>query len=140
MSRYRWALLDVPSIGDPSILVDLLVADIFATYEATMVDLIDRFLPSRRGRVRRRALTPWFDAEYGPYGAGPVDSRGCTDAPGCLPTAWVKFVRDIQRRYREKERTRWESKIAAHAAMGYFQCPSCPSTSRSSFRCPTFYG
>src|SRR6218665_3165749 len=38
------------------------VADIFAVYETTMVDLLNRFLPTRQARVRRNPLSPWFDA------------------------------------------------------------------------------
>src|SRR6218665_2742637 len=48
---FRSALLDVPAIVDPSILDDLLVADIFSIYEATMAGLIDRFLPAHPANV-----------------------------------------------------------------------------------------
>src|SRR6218665_3984184 len=44
------ALLEVPAIADPSILADFSVADIFATYETTMGDLINKFLPLRPAR------------------------------------------------------------------------------------------
>src|SRR6218665_3031938 len=30
-------------------------------------------------------------------------------------SAWVHFVRDMHRSYREKERTYWETKIVSHA-------------------------
>ena len=57
------ALLEVPTIADLSILADISVVDIFATYETTIVDLINRFLPLHLARVRRSALSPGFDME-----------------------------------------------------------------------------
>jgi hypothetical protein len=57
-AAFKYMLLDIVVIADPSTLEDLLVADFFAVYEYTMTELLNRFLPTRSPKVWRRPLSP----------------------------------------------------------------------------------
>src|SRR6218665_845487 len=106
-----------PAIADPSALEGLPVADIFAVYETTMVDFLNRFLPTRQARVRRNPLSPWFDAECRSLQRGTrrLERRYRKSKSQMDRIAWIKSVRDMHKRYRGKERDYWEAKIATHA-------------------------
>src|SRR6218665_2596792 len=110
---FRSALLEVPAIADPSILADFSVADIFTTYETTMGDLINKFLPLRPARIRRSALSPWFDMECRTLRrqARRLERLYRRTRLPVDRSTWVHFVRDMHRRYRDKERSYWEAKI-----------------------------
>src|SRR6218665_3999823 len=110
------ALLEIPAVADPSIMNDLPVADVFATYQSAMAEVFERLLPTRQARIRRCGLTPWFNAE--------CRSLRCearrlerlyrrTRAPTDR-AAWVKYVRAMHRTYLDKEREHWEARIASH--------------------------
>src|SRR6218665_1306732 len=57
------ALLEIPVVADPSMMNDLLVADVFATYQSALAEVFERLLPTRQARIRRCGLTPWVNAE-----------------------------------------------------------------------------
>ena len=76
---FRSALLDVPAIVDPSILDDLLVADIFSIYKATMAGLIDRFLPAHPPRFVDAPSPRGSMLSVAHSGARLADMRGNTD-------------------------------------------------------------
>src|SRR6218665_2297569 len=46
-------LLEIPAVADPSIMNDLPVADVFATYQSAMAEVFERLLPTRQARIRR---------------------------------------------------------------------------------------
>ena len=114
---FKAALMEVPAVADPSTLADLSVEEAFATYEATMTGLIDRFLPLRPARVRRCPLSPWFDKECRSLRrqARRHERKYRRTRLPSDRSAWVQFVRNMHRQYREKERTYWETRIASHA-------------------------
>src|SRR6218665_2346147 len=111
------ALLEIPAVADPSIMNDLPVADVFATYQSAMAEVFERLLPTRQARIRLCGLTPWFNAECRSLRR---EARrlerlyGRTRAPADR-AAWVKYVRAMHRTYRDKEREHWEARIAAHS-------------------------
>src|SRR6218665_221987 len=47
------ALLEIPVVADPSIMNDLPVADVFATYQSAMAEVFERLLPTRQARICR---------------------------------------------------------------------------------------
>src|SRR6218665_1756927 len=106
---FRLALLESPAIADPSALEGLPVADTFTIYETTMVDLLNRFLPTRQARVRRNQLSPWFDAECRSLRRGTrrLERRYRKSKLQMDRIAWIKSVRDMHKRYRGKERDYW---------------------------------
>src|SRR6218665_687101 len=84
------ALLEILAVADPSIVNDLPIADVFATYQTAMAEVFERLLPTHPARIRRCGLRPWFNAEcrtVGPCVARPVVWRDCTGAPGHLQIA-----------------------------------------------------
>src|SRR6218665_2226479 len=86
-------------------------------YETTMVDLLNRFLPTRQARVRRNPLSPWFDAECRSLRRRTrrLERQYRKSKLQMDRIAWIKSVRDMHKRYRGKERDYWEAKIATHA-------------------------
>src|SRR6218665_1399959 len=57
------ALMEVPVVADPSTLTDLSMPDAFMSYESSMTELVDRFLPLHLVTIRRCPHSPWFDRE-----------------------------------------------------------------------------
>src|SRR6218665_3618000 len=82
-----------------------------------MAGLIYRFLPAHPAKVRRCALSPWFDAECRSFRrrARRHERQYRRTKLAADRSAWVHFVRGMHRSYREKERTYWETKIVSHA-------------------------
>src|SRR6218665_2029047 len=76
-----------------------------------------RFLSAHPAKVRRCVLSPWFDAECRSFRrrARRHERQYRRTKLAADRSAWVHFVRDMHRSYREKERTYWETKIVSHA-------------------------
>jgi hypothetical protein len=114
---FREALLGIPAFADPSSLSDTSVADLFRTYEAPVTTLINALFPSHPAKMPRSALTPWLDAE-----CRALQRRARrlerlyrrTKLPSDR-TEWVRFVREMHRQHRDKERLYWEYKINHHS-------------------------
>src|SRR6218665_3030634 len=116
-SAFASALLEIRAVADPSIVNDLPIADVFATYQTAMAEVFERLLPTRQARIRRCGLRPWFNAECRSLRR---DARRLerlyrrTRAPADR-VSWVKYVRAMHRTYRDREREHWEARIAAHS-------------------------
>src|SRR6218665_1353246 len=82
-----------------------------------MSEVLHQFLPTGQARVRRRPLSPWFDAECRSRrrGARLHERRYRRTRSPADHTAWVRSVREMHKFYRAKERDYWEAKITAHA-------------------------
>src|SRR6218665_1983988 len=84
---------------------------------STMGDLIKKFLRLRPARIRRSALSPWFDMECRTIRrqARRLERLYRRTRLPVDRSTWVHFVRDMHRRYRDKERSYWEAKITSNA-------------------------
>src|SRR6218665_3455525 len=106
------ALLEIPAVADPSIMNDLPVAVVFATYQTVMAEVFERLLPTRQARIRRCGLRPWFNAECRSLRR---EARRLerlyrrTRAPADR-VSWVKYVPAVHRTYRDREREHWEAR------------------------------
>src|SRR6218665_3700704 len=79
--------------------------------------IINKFLPLRPARIRRSALSPWFDMECRTLRrqARRLERLYRRKRLPVDRSTWVHFVRDMHRRYRDKERSYWEAKITSNA-------------------------
>src|SRR6218665_1090854 len=112
---FRTALMEFPVIADPSSLAALILEEAFMHYKAAVGGVIDRLLPMHVVIICQCPSSPWFDKE-----CCTLRRQACrhefrrTRMPSDRST-WVQFVRNMHRKYREKERAYWEDKIISHA-------------------------
>jgi exonuclease III len=114
---FRQALLAIPVIADPASLTDVSTSDLFAIYESSMADTVNALLPARTVRTRRSVLTPWFDGECRSYRrqARRLERRYRRTKSADDRVAWIRYVRGMHRKYKDKEQSYWERKIALHS-------------------------
>jgi len=105
------------SLAPDEAMASMTVTELFAFYERATDDLISTFLPTRAFTERRSLLSPWFDTECRALRrqARRLErlyrrTKSATDREN-----WVRFVRRMHARYRERECEYWEAKIARHA-------------------------
>src|SRR6218665_3226636 len=116
-TAFSSALLEIPAVADPSIVNDLPITDVSATYQTAMAEVFERLLPNSQARIRRCGLRPWFNAECRPLRR---EARRLerlhrrTRAPADRASS-VKYVRAMHKTYRDREREHWEARIAAHS-------------------------
>src|SRR6218665_1008322 len=82
-----------------------------------MTDIINTLLPVRAVKTRRSVLTPWFDAKCRSRrrNARRLERLYRQTKSADDRAAWVRYVRNMHRMYKDKEQSYWERKIALHS-------------------------
>src|SRR6218665_1020214 len=111
--------MEVPAIADTSSLAAMTLEEAFVHYDAAVggVPVIDRLLPIHVVTIRQCPSSPWFDKECRTLRRQARRHERKfrrTRMPSDRAT-WVQFVRNMHRKYREKERAYWEDRIISHA-------------------------
>ena len=111
--KFTAAVLAVPAFQDPIQFQDEPADHLFDIFQREMTVIIDRLLPLRPSRMRTRPLSPWFDGECFTLRRQARRLERVFRRSGLAAdrAAWVKFVRTMHRRHREKEGQYWESMI-----------------------------
>src|SRR6218665_2371942 len=111
---FKAALMEVPVVADSSTLADLSMADTFMSYESSMTELVDRFLPLHLVTIRRCPTLHGLTESVTPCGARPAAMNGNIGGLVSHLTDRVQFARYMHRQYHEKDRTYWEDRLSSH--------------------------
>ena len=106
-------LRNSPLCGDLSLLADLSTDALFSLYETSMLPLIDSLLPLCQHRTYSRPLQPWLDYQCRSLrrNVRRLERRFRRTRDPVDRLNWMDHLRNMQREFRDRETTYWESLI-----------------------------
>ena len=112
---FRKEIESGPLCADPESYDDMTASQLFDLYNDTFQSLLDRFVPLRKTSTRHQLSTPWFDDECRTIkrDVRRLENRFRRTREPADRLAWINAARDKHFRFRDKENTFWEDKIAA---------------------------
>ena len=113
-TRFRSELLFSPLCGDLTTLEHKQPEELFKLYADTLQKIIDSMLPVRKVRTRFQPNAPWFDAECRQLrrNARRLERKYRATRQAKDRNEWTRYLRDMHRQFKEKERRFWEDKIS----------------------------